>query len=151
MKKTIEVTKLADFEVRRFAEIEFYLIVQHLIKVMGHRQELYELIEVICNSAEASISTIKLLVSNLGAANSIIRPSTWELMIIMYRADSKIADIVSATGVSHRTIYRKIREYNEKDDIEAQFMPRVRDDNHEHIVKFNKKVKELMKYDGYRV
>lgn len=151
MNKQIKVAKLADFELRRFEEIDFYFKMLHLFKVFGHNQETYDLIEIICQACNASQSIIKTLTSNLLAANSLIKPSQWEMIILMYRNDVKLNEIVNASGASTRTIYRRIREYNESDGVDTQFLPRIKEDYHEHITRFNKKMKELMNYDGYSV
>lgn len=151
MKKTIKIAKLAEFEQKRFEEVDFYLKIIHLFKVFGQTQETYELIELICQACGASITVIKTMTSNLLAANSVIRPSQWELIILMYRNNETLEDISKCAKVSYRTIYRKIEEYNKLDGVDSQFFPRIKEDYHPHIAKFNKKLKELMTYDGYTI
>lgn len=151
MKKTLKVARLADFELKRYEEVMFYLNIKHIFNVFGHTQTTYEFIEMICQVADASVTLIKTLTSNINAANSPVKPSSWELAILLYRNDVVLTDIVKASGFSHRTIYRMIKAYNAGKEVDSQFMPRIKDEYHEHITKFNKKLKELLTYDGYTV
>lgn len=149
MHKSIKLPKLSEFELERAQEVEFIMNVKRIFHIFGNNIKTYEIIESLAQYAGASVTLIKTIASSVLTPGNLLVPDKKEEIIMLYRMDYTLDFICLYAKTSNRSIYRileehvKIKSHPDTHYGDHIYMPRMKEEYHQHIVKFNETIRKV--------
>ncbi len=147
MNRTLKLRDFSREEQKRFNEIDLYLKLNHVFRVLGNTSITYALFEVLCSAANLNISIIKSIIVGMQTTGSVLIPHQTELIIMLYRHGVSVAKITKLTGKSAPTIYEHLNQYITED--QPELLPKLKDELQPQLRGFIEKLRELLAYDEY--
>jgi hypothetical protein len=143
MKNKYNLKPLTLAEQKRWVEIKFYIIVQNLLETYYYTAEIYEVMGTFAYLFGCNITILRYLVQNLQNINLLLKPTTDECIILMYRQQYPVRKILEINKLkSMSTIYRAIENY--LDMFSPEYSQRLLDEQHVEVTKFIKGLEKML-------